>query len=80
MDKKDEILNLFRRGLIVNGATGTNLQAAGMVSGICPEKWGLENRKILQALQKQYKEAGAQVIYTHTFGASRIKVIGIRPR
>ncbi|MHB1314882.1 MAG: homocysteine S-methyltransferase family protein [Christensenellales bacterium] len=74
MDKKTQIINLFKKGLIVNGATGTNLQSAGMVSGLCPEMWALENGEILQRLQRQYREAGAQVIYTFTFGANRIKL------
>ena len=29
--------------LILDGATGTNLQKRGLPSGVCPEKWILEN-------------------------------------
>ncbi|NLY17670.1 MAG: hypothetical protein GX045_01655 [Clostridiaceae bacterium] len=28
---------------ILDGATGTMLQKAGMPSGVCPEKWVLDN-------------------------------------
>ena len=30
---------------MLDGATGTNLQQAGMPIGVCPEKWILENRQ-----------------------------------
>ena len=31
------------RPVILDGATGTNLQKAGMPVGVCPEQWILEN-------------------------------------
>ena len=43
MNKK-EFRQLISQGpLILDGATGSNLQAAGMKLGVCPEQWILEN-------------------------------------
>lgn len=60
--------------LFLDGATGTNLMKAGMPSGICPEQWILENPHIITTLQKEYVEAGSNIIYAPTFGANRIKL------
>ena len=37
---KQEFLDLVEKGpVILDGATGTNLQEAGMKMGVCPEQW-----------------------------------------
>ncbi|MDD3839042.1 MAG: homocysteine S-methyltransferase family protein [Clostridia bacterium] len=60
--------------IVLDGATGTHLQALGMPTGICPEKWVLDNPDILIDLQKSYMESGSDIVYTCTFGANRIKL------
>ncbi len=60
--------------VILDGATGTNLQMRGMPQGVCPEQWILENKEILVGLQKEYVEAGSDIIYAPTFSANRIKL------
>ncbi len=62
--------------IILDGATGTNLMKAGMPVGVCPEQWILENRDVLLELQKQYVEAGSDIIYAPTFTTNRIKLAG----
>lgn len=62
--------------LILDGATGTQLQRAGMPRGACPELWILENPKILQSVQKKYAAAGSDIVYAPTFGANRVKLDG----
>lgn len=57
--------------IILDGATGSNLMAAGMPKSACTEKWILENPDVLLKLQKDYVEAGSQIIYAPTFGANR---------
>ncbi|MDD5439261.1 MAG: homocysteine S-methyltransferase family protein, partial [Candidatus Omnitrophica bacterium] len=64
---------LENRIVILDGATGTELQKRGMPRGACPEQWCLENPKIIRAVHAAYKKAGANVIYTSTFGANRVK-------
>ena len=46
MDRKS-FRHLLNQGpLILDGATGSSLQAAGMKTGVCPEQWILENPEI----------------------------------
>ena len=48
---------LLDRGVVVlDGATGTNLQQAGMPIGVCPEQWILENRQVMIDLQRKFIE------------------------
>ena len=67
-----ELLN--NQLLFLDGATGSNLQKRGMPSGVCPEKWILENEDIFIGLQKEYVEAGSNVLYAPTFTSNRIKL------
>ena len=60
--------------LFLDGATGSNLQKRGMPSGVCPEKWILDNEDIFIGLQKEYVEAGTNVLYAPTFTSNRIKL------
>lgn len=60
--------------LFLDGATGSNLQKRGMPSGVCPEKWILENENIFIGLQKEYVDAGTNVLYAPTFTSNRIKL------
>ena len=60
--------------LILDGATGMNLQKAGMPAGVCPEAWVLEHPHVLQSLQRAFVEAGSQAVYAPTFGANRVKL------
>lgn len=62
------------RILILDGACGTNLQQAGMPTGVCPELWILEHPEILKKLQQEYVTAGANILYAPTFTANRIKL------
>ena len=57
---------------ILDGATGSNLQKAGMPRGCCAEEWILSHPEKLVALQRGYAEAGAQIIYAPTFQAQPI--------
>jgi 5-methyltetrahydrofolate--homocysteine methyltransferase len=60
--------------VLLDGATGTNLQRAGMPTGVCPEQWILEHPDTLLELQQAYVEAGTDILYAPTFTASRIKL------
>lgn len=60
--------------VILDGATGTNLQEAGMPVGVCPEQWILEHPQVLIDLQKNYVEAGTDILYAPTFSANRLKL------
>lgn len=60
--------------VILDGATGSNLQAAGMKSGDCPEQWIVNHADVFVDLQKRYIEAGSDVLYTPTFTSTSIKL------
>lgn len=67
---------LGRRLLLLDGGTGTQLQARGLKAGESPECWNLERREDLIAIHRSYYEAGADLVMTNTFGANRLKLHG----
>ena len=60
--------------IILDGATGTELQKQGLPAGVCPEQWCLENPQIIRDVHASYQKAGAQIVYSCTFGANRFKL------
>ena len=58
--------------LLLDGATGSNLQKAGMPRGCCSEEWILAHPEALVALQRRYAEAGSRILYAPTFQAQPI--------
>ena len=70
--KREIFRALAEQGLILDGATGSNLMAAGMPRGVSSEDWVLEHPEVLQDLQRRYVAAGSQIVYAPTFTASRI--------
>ena len=64
---------LEEQPVILDGATGTNLQKAGMPTGVCPEAWLMEHRQVLMDLQRAYVDAGSNIVYAPTFSGNRIK-------
>lgn len=72
---RTEFQALVKNGpVILDGATGTNLQKAGMPTGVCPEQWMLENPEVIMDLQKRYVEAGTNILFAPTFTSNRIKL------
>ncbi len=60
--------------LVSDGAMGTMLFELGMELGECPESICLEQPETLETIARRYAEAGADIVHTNTFGASRIKL------
>lgn len=60
--------------LVADGATGTMLQKAGLLRGMAPERWNLENQEAVRGLHREYFDAGADIVLTNTFGGSRIRL------
>ena len=73
-DKKIVLELLKNKILVLDGATGTELQKRGMPAGVCPEIWASENREVPKELYRSYFEAGSDIIYTCTFGANFYKL------
>lgn len=65
----EKINNGFR---FLDGATGSNLQKVGMPRGCCTEEWILANPEALVSLQRDYAQAGSQILMAPTFQAQPI--------
>ena len=72
--KREEFQTQIKFPLLLDGATGSNLMAAGMPRGVCTEIWVRDHKDVFLRLQKAYIEAGSQVIYAPTFGGNRISL------
>ncbi len=64
----------FEPFLILDGGMGTMLQAQGLAPGSVPELWNIERPETITAVHRAYVEAGADVVYTNTFGCNRLKM------
>ena len=76
---KDERLRAALEGtghLLFDGGMGTMLQAAGMKTGALPELLNFEEPEVITDIQRQYVEAGCDVITSNTFGANAHKLAG----
>ena len=60
--------------LILDGATGTQLQKRGFDSSVCAEDWVLQHPEAISEIQNAYIAAGSRVVYAPTFGANRVKL------
>ncbi|MFZ0543983.1 MAG: betaine--homocysteine S-methyltransferase [Candidatus Promineifilaceae bacterium] len=60
--------------LLIDGAMGTMLFAAGLEQGDPPEEWNVRYPGRVQAIHRQYIEAGSQIILTNTFGGTRFRL------
>ena len=80
---REEFQNLLAKGpLLLDGATGSNLQKAGMPKGCCTEEWVLTHPEALVKLQQSYAKAGSNIIYAPTFQAQPIALerVGLQNR
>lgn len=71
-----------RDWLMADGATGTNLFAAGLAAGEAPELWTFDNPAAIAALHDSFVAAGSDIILTNSFGgtAARLRLHGAEGR
>ncbi len=71
-----EILERVGAGevLVFDGGYGTELFAAGLLDGHCPELWNDTHADVVQRIHRAYYEAGSRIVETNTFGGSRLKL------
>jgi len=60
--------------LILDGATGSELMARGLVAGECPELWNISHPEIIKDIAASYFSAGSDAVLTNTFGGSKLKL------
>jgi len=58
--------------VVVDGALGTQLQAAGLPPGTIPDLWNLDRPAEVEALLRTYLEAGSDILLTATFRSHRL--------
>ena len=69
---KQEFSAYLQKTVLLDGATGSELQKAGMPRGCCTEEWILANPEALISLQRRYVAAGSNILYAPTFQAQPI--------
>lgn len=57
-----------------DGATGTQLHAAGLAAGQCAEGWNESHPEAVRSIARSYAAAGAAVVTSNTFGGSPAKL------
>ena len=65
--------------MVLDGAMGTQLQAKGLQPGEIPELWNLSHPDDVRAVHEAYFAAGADAVYSNTFGANAAKYHGDAP-
>ncbi len=60
--------------LVADGATGTNLQAAGLPPGAQAEAWVFEEPERILAHHRTFVDAGADIILTNSFRSNRLSL------
>ena len=60
--------------VILDGATGTELQKRGFKGDMAAEQWVLEHPDAMIGIQQAYVAAGSNIVYAPTFSANRIKL------
>ena len=59
---------------VLDGAMGTEIYARGIFVNMSYDGLNLENPDLVQAIHRDYVNAGAEIIETNTFGANPIKL------
>ena len=60
------------RPLLADGATGTNLIAAGLDSGECAELWNETHPDRIRALHQSFVDAGADIILSNSLAPTAV--------
>lgn len=60
--------------IVLDGAMGTMLMAAGLTSGASPEEWNVIYPDRVRAVHRHYIEAGSHIILTNSFGGTRFRL------
>jgi len=59
--------------LFLDGGMGTLLQEAGLQPGELPERWNVTHSDVIVKIQKDYYDAGSNIVLANTFGANSLK-------
>ena len=59
--------------VVLDGATGTELQKAGLPASELPERWNISHKDVLIDLHTAYYDAGCNIVSANTFGANCLR-------
>ena len=71
MDRKEFQRLAASRVLLLDGAAGSNFLLAGMPADACTEQWLIKHPDVLIRLQREYVDAGTQILYAPTLGGNK---------
>jgi 5-methyltetrahydrofolate--homocysteine methyltransferase len=71
MNRSELITELESKVLVADGAMGSLLTAGGLPAGMVPDWFNLENPDAVKKAHEEYIAAGADIIFTNTFCATR---------
>jgi 5-methyltetrahydrofolate--homocysteine methyltransferase len=61
--------------IVLDGATGTNLQSRGLPAGTPSDIWVMDNPAEVLRLHRDFIAAGSDIILTNSFGSSRLHLV-----
>src|ERR1044072_8503155 len=67
---------LAKRVLVADGAMGTMLYTRGVFINRCFDELNLSAADMVRQIHQEYVKAGAEILETNTFGASRPRLAG----
>ncbi len=73
MDKLQQLLD-SHPAVVLDGAMGTVLFAAGLQSGAPPEEWNVSHPERIRAVHRGYIRAGSDIVLTNSFGGNRYRL------
>ena len=65
---------LSQSTLVFDGATGTEIYRRHVFTNQCYDELNLRNRKMIAQIAESYRDAGANVLTTNTYGANRFSL------
>ena len=60
--------------ILLDGAMGTMLQKNGLKLGEIPETLNITHPQLITDIHREYIKAGADIVYSNTFGANSYKM------
>ena len=70
-NSKFESLIASNNIILLDGAMGTMLMAAGLTQGDAPEEWNLSHPQEVRSVHRSYIESGSRIILTNTLGGTQ---------
>ncbi len=67
------VLEFIKNNIVLlDGATGTQMQLKGFPVGVRPESANITHREMMQEIHQSYYDAGSNIVMTNTFGVNAL--------